>query len=248
MLLARLDTSPLGNVRIEPVNERIESRNELDTMVVNVELTLSSIVQGVALSFLADSAKDVLSAGQAIAWPYVVAGLLIILLFWVRSLIHTLTLMRWPLELGHNCLYIACALVEVLAFTRLTDPFMWFALGALFAACVWVVFVYDLKMVKLRLADCSTANSCRLYEEVLRDQRLNIRIIIPLIFAFDLFAAFCIHAHPHFFLERHGHLIFILSATAGLLVYLGLIIRSFVNMTPLIAATREDWRRGPQTN
>ena len=230
------------------MSNRLQSRNELDTMVVNVELTLSSIVQGVALSFLADSARNVLSAGQAMAWPYVAAGLLIILLFWVRSLIHTLTLMRWPLELGHNCLYIATALVEVLAFTRLTDPFMWFVLGALFAACVWVVFVYDLKMVKLRLADCSTENSCRLYREVLRDQQLNIRFIIPMIFAFDLLAAFCIHAHPHFFLERHGHLIFIGSATAGLLVYLGLIIRSFLNLTPLIAATREDWRSGSQTH
>ena len=217
-------------------------------MVVNVELTLSSIVQGVALSFLADNARNVLSAGKAIAWPYVIAGLLIILLFWVRSLIHTLTLMRWPLELGHNCLYIACALVEVLAFTQLTDPFRWFVLGALFAACVWIVFIYDLKMVKQRLADCSTENSCKLYEEVLRDQQLNIRIIIPAIFAFDLFAALCIRSRPHFFLERHGHLIFILSATAGLLVYLALIIRSFVKMTPLIAVTRQDWRSESQPN
>lgn len=224
------------------MNARSASRNELDNMVVNVELTLSSIVQGVALSFLADSAQKVLSWPEAAAWPYVVAGLLIILLFWVRSLIHTLTLMRWPLELGHNCLYIACALVEVLAFTRLTDPFLWFVLGALFAASVWAVFIYDLKMIKLRLADCSTPNSCRLYEEVLRDQRLNIRVIIPAIFVFDTLAAFFIQAHPHFFLERQGHLIFILAATAGLLVYLALIIRSFVNMTPLIAATRQDWR------
>jgi hypothetical protein len=226
------------------VNGRIDSRNELDAMVVNVELTLSSIVQGVALSFLAASAGTVLSAGRASAWPYVLAGLLIILLFWVRSLIHTLTLMRWPLELGHNCLYIACALLEVLAFTRLTDPFMWFVLGALFAAGVWVVFLYDLKMVRLRLADCSSPSSCRLYEEVLRDQWLNIRFIIPAIFAFDLIAALSIHAYPDFFLARHGHLIFILAAVLGLVIYLGMIIRSFVNMTPLIAATREDWRNG----
>ncbi len=76
------------------MNPRIDSRNELDAMVVNVELTLSSIVQGVALSFLADSARTVLTAGRASAWPYVITGLLIILLFWSRSLIHTLTLIR----------------------------------------------------------------------------------------------------------------------------------------------------------
>lgn len=211
-------------------------------MVVNVELTLSSIIQGVALSFLADNAKQVLSAGRAEAWPYVAAGLLIILLFWVRSLVHTLTLMRWPLELGHNCLYIGAALVEVLGFTCLTNPYLWFALGALFAFCVWVIFLYDMKMIRERLADSSTPTSRRLYQEVLRDQLLNIRFIIPAIFIFELAAALSIHARPHFFLERNGHLIFIGAAVVGLLVYLGLIMRSFIKMTPLIAATRADWR------
>ena len=62
-------------------SQQLENRNELDAMVVNVELTLSSIVQGVALSLLADSARSVLSNGPRTAWPYVAAGLLIILLF-----------------------------------------------------------------------------------------------------------------------------------------------------------------------
>jgi hypothetical protein len=167
------------------VNPRVASRNELDGMVVNVELTLSSIVQGVALSVLADNARTVLSAGRAIAWPYVIAGLLVILLFWSRSLIHTLTLIRWPLEFGHNCLYIACALVAVLAFTRITEPFSWFVLLAVFSASVWVIFVYDLRMIRLRMSECTTANSCELYDIVLRDQRLNIRLIVPAVFAFN---------------------------------------------------------------
>ncbi len=100
-------------------------------MVVEIELTLCSIIQGVALYFLVDNARLVLSGGQSVAWPYVATGLLIILLFWSRSLIHTLTLIRWPLEFVHNFFYIACALLESLAFTRLADPFMWFAMTAL---------------------------------------------------------------------------------------------------------------------
>ena len=79
-----------------------ESRNELDAMVVNIELTLVSIIQGVALSFLAENARVALAGRLWTAAPYVLAGLLIILLFWSRSLIHTLTLIRWPLEFGHN--------------------------------------------------------------------------------------------------------------------------------------------------
>lgn len=213
-------------------------------MVVNVELTLSSIIQGVALSFLAENTRQILSRQYAAAWPYALAGLLIILLFWVRSLVHTLTLMRWPLELGHNCLYIGAALVEVLGFTCLTSPDRWFLLGAVFAFSVWIIFLYDLRLIRQRLAECSTPNSCRLYEEVLRDQQLNIRFVIPAIFFFELLAAFSIRARPDFFLTHRGHLLFIFAAVLGLLIYLGLVIRAFVKMTPMIAATRADWRSG----
>ncbi len=225
-------------------SQQLENRNELDAMVVNVELTLSSIVQGVALSLLADSARSVLSNGPRTAWPYVAAGLLIILLFWSRSLIHTLTLIRWPLEFGHNCLYITCALVEVLAFTRLTDPFLWFVLVAVFSAVVWVVFVYDLKMIRQRIDDSPGENGCALYAVVMRDQRLNIRLIVPGVFLFNVAAAAAIRFAPGFCIRRQGHLIFICAEAAGLLLYLLFLISSFIKMTPLIAATRLDWRRG----
>jgi hypothetical protein len=227
--------------------QQLANRNELDAMVVNVELTLSSIVQGVALSLLADTARSVLSNGPNAAWPYVAAGLLIILLFWSRSLIHTLTLIRWPLEFGHNCLYITCALVEVLAFTRLTDPFLWFVLFAVFAAVVWVVFVYDLKMIRQRIADSPSDSGCALYALVLRDQRLNIRYIVPLVFVFNAAAALVIHVAPDFCLRRQGHVIFICTETVGLLFYLLFLVRGFIKMSPLIAATRLDWRSGATT-
>ncbi|HEY0368136.1 MAG TPA: hypothetical protein VGC85_00935 [Chthoniobacterales bacterium] len=224
------------------MNARAESRNELDTMVVNVELTLSSIIQGVALSFLAENAREVLNVGHARAWPYVYTGLIVILLFWVRSLIHTLTLMRWPLELGHNCLYFLCALVEVLAFTRLADPEKWFALLALFALCVWAVFIYDLRVIRSRMHDSAGPHGSELYGIVLRDQWLNIRFIVPALFLFNAAAATSIHTAPEFFVERDGHLIFIIAEAIGISVYLGVVIHGFTKITPLVAATREDWR------
>jgi len=138
-------------------------------MVVEIELTLCSIIQGVALYFLVDNARLVLSSGQSGAWPYVGTGLLIILLFWSRSLIHTLTLIRWPIEFVHNFFYIACALVEALAFTRLGDPFMWFVLTALYAVIVWALFFYDLRIIELRMKDSAGPAGNRLYAMVGRD-------------------------------------------------------------------------------
>jgi hypothetical protein len=103
-------------IEVLPAMKFSATRSELDSTVIEIELTLTSIVQGVALYFLIDNARSVLSIQQRAFWPYVVSGLLIILIFWSRSVVHTLTLIRWPLEFGHNFFYIACALGESLLF------------------------------------------------------------------------------------------------------------------------------------
>jgi hypothetical protein len=126
------------------------AQTQLDGLVVNIELTLISIIQGVAFSFLAEHSRDVIIGLQLVFWPYAVTGLLIILLFWSRSLIHTLTVIRWPLELGHNFLYIACTLIETVTFTQLTNPLHWYALNTLFGIMTWALFALDLRMVRRR--------------------------------------------------------------------------------------------------
>ena len=216
-------------------------RNELDAMVVNIELTLSSIIQGVALYFLTENAHTALEEGWTAA-PYVAVGLVLILLFWSRSLIHTLTLIRWPLEFPHNFFYIACTLVEAIAFTHLSDPFLWFVWNALFAALVWAVFAYDLRMVRMRKADSRGEDASRLYKIVMQDQWLNIVFLVPAILLFNAAAAIAIHARPDFFLLRRGHLLLIATQGVGFLIYLVYVIRAFVKLTPLIAAAREEWR------
>jgi hypothetical protein len=212
------------------------SRSELDEVIVNIEITLASIVQGLALSVLADNASSVLSQGPAAAWPYVGVALLIILLFWSRALIHTLTLIRWPLEFVHNFFYFLCVLVEVLAFKHLSDPFMWFLLNALFAALVWGLFVHDLHIIRLRARDSVGPSSFRLYAIVEADQWLNIRVVVPLLFFFTIKIA------PGVFLEHHLHLALIGLQGVALLIYLIGVVRSFTRVTPLISATRAEWR------
>src|SRR6266511_1858990 len=113
--------------------ESSATQTQLDGVVVNIELTLISIIQGVTFSFLADNSRVVLVNLQLTFWPYAGTGLLIILLFWSRSLIHTLTVIRWPLKFGHNFMYIACTLLETIAFTQLTNPLHWYALNTVFA-------------------------------------------------------------------------------------------------------------------
>ena len=210
-------------------------------MVVEIELTLCSIIQGVALYFLVENARQVLSMGRASAWPYVATGLVIILLFWSRSLIHTLTLIRWPLEFVHNFFYIACTLVEALAFTHLNDPFKWFVLTALYAVVVWALFVYDMRIVALRGRDSAGPVGTRLYSMVGADQLLNIRLLIPMIFVLNVASAVAIYLRPDFFLNRGGHYLLIAVQGIGLLGYLAYVVRSYIQLQPLITKTREEW-------
>src|SRR5207302_7479040 len=126
------------------------ARSKLDSMVVQIELTLVSIIQGVALFFLIDNARVVLSTHDIAFWLYIPAGLLVIFVFWSRSVLHTLTLVRWPLEFGHNFLYVACALTEALLFTKLSESRIWFTLGAIYSVVGWFIFFYDFRLIRAR--------------------------------------------------------------------------------------------------
>ena len=214
-------------------------RSELDSMVVEIELTLVSIIQGVALYFLIDNAR--LSLRQFASWPYITAGLLIILIFWSRAILHTLTLIRWPIEFGHNFVYIACALGESLLFTRLNDPRAWFAFGALYALIVWFLFIYDLRLIRARERDSAGAASNRLYARVTRDQWLNICVLVPALFFLNLAGAICIRRWPGLFLSRSGHLWWAIVQVAAFAIYLLYVIRFYVDLAPLIAQARQEW-------
>src|SRR5205085_2598656 len=165
------------------------ARSELDSMVVEIELTLVSIIQGVALTVLIENAHTVIAERQLFFWLYVVAGLFIILIFWSRAVLHIITVIRWPLEFGHNFLYIACALVEAVLLAQLTKPLSWFGFGAAFISIGWVLFFYDLRLIYARMEDSAGEASNRLCELVRRDQWLNIAVLLPGILVLNVASA-----------------------------------------------------------
>jgi len=218
------------------------AQTQLDGLVVNIELTLISIIQGVAFSFLAEQSRDVIIGFQFVFWPYAVTGLLIILLFWSRSLIHTLTVIRWPLELGHNFLYIACTLLETVAFTQLTNPLHWYALNTLFGIMTWVLFALDLRMVRRRVRDSAGPTGSTLYSIVEREQFLNIRFFLPATVAFNFLAMIVVRRFTVPLIEGFGHVIIALVQMAGAFAYLLYVMRFFIRIVPLIVETRQEWR------
>lgn len=219
-----------------------KGRAELDTMIVEIELTLVSIIQGVALTVLIENSHSVISERQFLFWPYIAAGLLVIFVFWSRAVLHIITVIRWPLEFGHNFLYIACALVEAVFFAQITKPASWFGFGAAFIAIGWSLFVYDLRLIRARMRDSAGLISNQLSARVLRDQWLNIAVLLPAMFLLNLFCALAIAHWPKQFLGDNGHVWLIGIQLLGFAGYLAYVVRFYVDLSPLIADARSEWR------
>ena len=211
-------------------------------MIVEIELTLVSIIQGVALTVLIENAHNVVAEWQVFFWPYLIAGLLVIFVFWSRAVLHIITVIRWPLEFGHNFLYIACALVEAILFAQLGKPARWFGFGAAFIAIGWTLFVYDLRLIHARMRDSAGAVSNKLSARVLRDQWMNIALLLPGIFLLNLAFLFAVRSWPDFFLARNGHIWLITAQIAAFFGYLIYVVRFYLALAPLIAEARDEWR------
>jgi len=222
------------------VNPPTERRRELDSVVINIELTLVSIIQGVALFFLTDNARAILPKEHVSAFLYVAAGLCVIFIFWSRSVIHTLTLIRWPLEFGHNFFYIACALGEAILFTRLNDPLAWFQLSAAYAGIVWLLFIYDMRLIHARIVESSDDSEHALYARARSDQLLNIRLLAPALIVLNLVTAFAIWRWPDLFIARARHVWLIGAQLVSFIGYLFYTTRYFSAIAPLLLRNRAD--------
>jgi hypothetical protein len=218
------------------------ARSELDSMIVEIELTLVSIIQGVALTVLIENAHGIVAERQILFWPYLFAGLLVIFVFWSRAVLHIITVIRWPLEFSHNFLYIACALVEAILFAQVGKPADWFGFGAAFIAIGWTLFVYDLRLIHARMRDSAGPVSNRLCARVLRDQWLNIGFLLPGVFVLNLGFLFAVRNWPEFFLARNGHVWLIAAQIVAFVGYLIYVVRFYVDLAPLISEARAEWR------
>jgi hypothetical protein len=218
-----------------------ESHSELDSITADLELTLVSIIQGVALTVLIESSREAMTKLDWMLSPYVLAGLIIILVFWSRVVLHILTVIRWPLEFGHNFLYVACALVEAFSFVQLGQPARWFAFVAAFLAVGWLLFAYDLRLIRMRMRDRTGTASERLYGFVMRDQWLNLGFLLPAFFAVNVVCATLIQLRPDFFLARNGHIWLAAVQVTAFVGYLAYVVIFYSKLAPLIAQARAEW-------
>ncbi|MBI5513043.1 MAG: hypothetical protein HY909_04700 [Deltaproteobacteria bacterium] len=217
-----------------------ERSRDLDAMVANVEMTLISIVQGVALSYLADASRPVLFELRVASLPYVLVGLLVIFMAWSRTVLHALTVVRWPLELGHNFLYLSAALLEVLLFSRVADHRGWYPLGAAYMSLVWLTFLYDFRLLRARFVGAVGPAGERLRRALEADQRLHVRRLLPAAVASWVAGALAVRRWPTIFLDDGWHVALALAQLAGFAAYLAFTVRFFGELSELVAATHRE--------
>jgi hypothetical protein len=168
-----------GSTQNTQSDSLLGNRSQLDGLVINIELTLTSIIQGVALSFLCATATASLNHGRAEDLPYIINGGLLILLFWSRCIGHALTLIRWPLDFIHNFFYFVAAFLEAVSFGQIGNPVAWYSVLAVFALVVWLLFIFDQRLIAQRAVASLHGKRKELYQLLDRDQRLNIALFVP---------------------------------------------------------------------
>ena len=215
------------------------SRRELDSVVVNIELTLVSIIQGVALFFLTDNAPRHSVIATLGCVPLCRRRFVRDFIFWSRSVIHTLILIKWPLEFGHNFFYIGCALGEAILFSRLDRPLAWFKVSATYAVVVWLLFIYDMRLIRAGVSESTNDAERNLYARARGDQLLNIWLLVPLLFVFNLGCAVVIWRWPDLFLTRGGHVWLISAQLISFIVYLVYIASYFKTIASLVLRSHE---------
>jgi hypothetical protein len=172
------------------------TRRELDSLILDVEFVLISVVQGVALTTLAVEATPVLRDHHAIGYAFVGSGLLFVLAFWSAALIHAVSFVAWPMDLVHYFFYFALGLLECLMFGQMDRPRDWFGYSVACYVLTAVLYAYDYLIMRGRreLFRHSAALQ-HLYADMIGQQRRDMRFFIPGGLAFNAAAYLAVTHH-----------------------------------------------------
>ena len=204
-----------------PEQLRELAERNLGALVITIEFTLISVMVGVILFPLMDHAQEVLRDLRFEYWPYILSGLLLILYVWTEVISHSLSFIGWPIEFGHNLLYILFALILAVQMNFLADPRGWFALSLVSSLVAGLVVVYDRRVIQRRLVG-ARGSAASLYR-LARDRQSGLVRALPLTILNAVIDVALIVAFPDFFLARGGHLILI---AIQILAFLFLLIRT----------------------
>lgn len=200
---------------------REHARRNLSALVITIEFTLISVMIAVILTPLTERAAALLANLEFEYWLYIVSGLLFVLYMWTEVVSHSLSFVGWPIEFGHNLLYIVFTMLLTVQMNFLADPLGWFAMTCVNTIIASTIVLYDRGVIQRKQVGAQPREA-QLYAVALERQRGLVRIL-PLTLLNAVIPLALLIALPNVFIEQAWHLVLV---AAQILALLFLLIRT----------------------
>ena len=161
----------------EDVAAATEPNPELESLATGVELTLASVLQGIALAILVPKIVELITNGEVAKLPYIPASLLLIFMVWVMFIGHAISFITWPFDPLHNMLYFLIASSEAVLLFFLDQPGPWFlslvGLALLLGFSCW----YNQGLLRRNTSLNRTAAAQKLYAHIMDEQQISLQFM-----------------------------------------------------------------------
>ena len=185
----------------------MQRMTKLDEIALNIELVLISIIEGVALTNLAEVSEPVMH--NTAAWPYipfVLAGLAILLVFWSQAILHAISFIRWPLRMEHMLLYFVAVFIQIVAYNTMSDLAGWFFWWSLFSLLTMVIYGIDLRVIRdMRIHFSGKKGGTEFISEIERRHLTEMKYLVPIAVAFNIIACALAAFDPSLFSSPYAY-------------------------------------------
>jgi hypothetical protein len=170
---------------------------DLESLATGIELTLASVLQGIAMAILIPKVAELIVGGEVAKLPYIPASLLLIFIVWVAFVVHSLSFITWPFDLTHNLLYFLVVTAETVLLSFLDQPAPWFLALAGFGLVMGINHWYNLRLLRRYQRRYTTPARQALYGHIAADQRTSLAFMAGYIVV-GLFCAGVLRLQPEF--------------------------------------------------
>jgi hypothetical protein len=150
---------------------------ELENLATSVELTLASVLQGIALAILIPKIVELITGGEPAKLPYIPASLLLIFMVWVAFIGRVISTFSWPFDPLQNLLYFLIVSSEAVLLLFVDKPAQWFlsliGFGLLMGFSHW----YNQRVLQRQLFWYSGAAARELYMHIMDEQRVGLQFM-----------------------------------------------------------------------
>lgn len=214
------------------------AEHKLADMATTIEFTMVSLVAGLMLFPWIDYATPLIREMRFEFWVYVGTMLALVMLLWTSFTTHTFTFVGWPIDIGHNLLYLLAFPIVGIVTHFMSDPQTFYPTFVLIPALGGLTALYDLMVIRRRRAESGGA-AAELYAAVYSRQLDFVYMTIGGFLIAGVMAA-SISALPEVLLGQHIHVVFGFGLLGYIIFMLGRELRGLNRMRNKILAKKAE--------